>query len=76
MERSTDRILTTHVGSLPRPPDLLAMVQADGNAFAVLIGNSSCAAGASMIEASLENAPYTTYMTDFTIQPPRPTFPE
>src|SRR4051795_2572037 len=24
MKRSTDRILTTHTGSLPRPPDLLA----------------------------------------------------
>jgi len=48
----------------------------DGNAFAVLVGNSSCAAGTSMIEASLENAPYTTYTTDFTVEPPRPTFPE
>lgn len=28
MHRSTDRILTTHVGSLPRPPDLQAMLQA------------------------------------------------
>src|SRR4051794_33258102 len=28
MLRSTHRILTTHVGSLPRPADLLAMVQA------------------------------------------------
>ena len=28
MKRSTQRILTTHVGSLPRPPDLLAMIQA------------------------------------------------
>jgi len=28
MKRSTDRILTTHVGSLPRPADLLAVVQA------------------------------------------------
>src|ERR1043166_8220443 len=28
MKRSTDRILTTHVGSLPRPADLLAGVQA------------------------------------------------
>ncbi|HTY97624.1 MAG TPA: hypothetical protein VMB91_11335 [Solirubrobacteraceae bacterium] len=45
----------------------------DGNAFAVLIGNSSCAAGTSMIEASLENAPYTTYTTEFTIEPPQPT---
>ncbi len=27
MKRSTDRILTTHTGSLPRPDDLLAMLQ-------------------------------------------------
>src|SRR5262245_14957744 len=35
MQRSTDRILTTHVGSLPRPPDLLEMMQAksEGKAF-------------------------------------------
>ena len=28
MKQSTQRFLTTHVGSLPRPPDLLAMIQA------------------------------------------------
>jgi methionine synthase II (cobalamin-independent) len=28
MKRSMERILTTHVGSLPRPPDLLEMIQA------------------------------------------------
>ena len=28
MKLSTDRILTTHVGSLPRPADLLTMVEA------------------------------------------------
>ena len=28
MKRSTERILTTHVGSLPRPPDLLELIQA------------------------------------------------
>ena len=28
MKRSSERILTTHAGSLPRPPDLLAMMQA------------------------------------------------
>jgi methionine synthase II (cobalamin-independent) len=28
MQRSRDRILTTHVGSLPRPPDLLALLEA------------------------------------------------
>jgi len=28
MQRSTDRILTTHVGSLPRPADLYEMIKA------------------------------------------------
>jgi len=28
MKRSTDRILTTHTGSLPRPADLISMLQA------------------------------------------------
>jgi 5-methyltetrahydropteroyltriglutamate--homocysteine methyltransferase len=35
MKRSTERILTTHVGSLPRPPDLLAMIQAKERGEAV-----------------------------------------
>jgi len=35
MQRSRDRILTTHVGSLPRPPDLLGLMAAKdaGKAF-------------------------------------------
>jgi hypothetical protein len=44
----------------------------DGNAFALLLGGGSCAAGQSLIEASLENAPYTTYTGTFTIEPPAP----
>src|SRR5438128_1516050 len=28
MQRSTERILTTHTGSLPRPPDLVEMIRA------------------------------------------------
>jgi 5-methyltetrahydropteroyltriglutamate--homocysteine methyltransferase len=28
MKRSTDRILTTHAGSLARPPDLVEMLRA------------------------------------------------
>ena len=28
MKRSNERILTTHTGSLPRPDDLLALLQA------------------------------------------------
>jgi hypothetical protein len=47
----------------------------DGNAFVVVLGGESCAAGHSLIEASLENAPYTTYTSDFNILPPQPTFP-
>jgi 5-methyltetrahydropteroyltriglutamate--homocysteine methyltransferase len=31
MNRSTDRILTTHTGSLPRPPDLIEMIRAREN---------------------------------------------
>ena len=30
MKHSTDRILTTHAGSLPRPPDLLDLIQGGG----------------------------------------------
>jgi 5-methyltetrahydropteroyltriglutamate--homocysteine methyltransferase len=30
MKHSNERILTTHAGSLPRPPDLLALVERDG----------------------------------------------
>ena len=29
MKRSTERILTTHAGSLTRPPDLLALAKAE-----------------------------------------------
>jgi hypothetical protein len=46
----------------------------DGNAFVVLAGAFSCAAGPSEIEASLEVAPYTTYTTTFTVIPPEETF--
>jgi len=35
VKRSTDRILTTHVGSLPRPVDLLVMNDAKGSGRAV-----------------------------------------
>src|SRR5205823_7487755 len=44
MQRSTDRILTTHTGSLPRPPDLVEMIRAreegepfDAQAFAARV---------------------------------------
>jgi len=47
MQRSTDRILTTHAGSLPRPPDLLQMMRAksrgepvDEQALAARVGSA------------------------------------
>ncbi len=48
----------------------------DGNAFVVVLGGPSCAAGATEIEASLETAPYTTYTNGFTVLPPEPTWEE
>jgi 5-methyltetrahydropteroyltriglutamate--homocysteine methyltransferase len=47
MERSTDRILTTHTGSLPRPADLVEMMarrqseeSVDGAALAARVRSS------------------------------------
>ena len=47
MQRSTSRILTTHTGSLPRPGDLVAMLNAkelgepyDKKAFAARVGRA------------------------------------
>jgi hypothetical protein len=45
----------------------------DGNAFVVLIGGESCQAGATLVEASLEVAPYTTVHTNLNVLPPEPT---
>jgi len=45
----------------------------DGNAFAILFAEESCASGTSLIEASLVTAPYTTYTTEFTVEPPHET---
>jgi hypothetical protein len=45
----------------------------DGNAFVIVIGDASCAPGASLIEADLESKPFTTFTTTFTTQPPQPT---
>jgi hypothetical protein len=64
-----------YVHELAGSEDFTLHLDNDGNAFVVLVGSSSCAAGSSLIEASLENAPYTTYTTEFTIEPPQPTFP-
>ena len=45
----------------------------NGNGFAILIGSDSCAEGTSVIEADLEESPFTTETTDFTVLPPQPT---
>src|SRR5439155_7302214 len=45
----------------------------DGNGFVIVIGDASCAAGTSLIEADLEAAPFTTLTTGFTVEAPRPT---
>jgi hypothetical protein len=45
----------------------------DGNAFAVVIGDSSCAPGSSLLESDLEAKPFTTFTASFTILPPQPT---
>jgi hypothetical protein len=44
----------------------------NGNAFVIVIGDSSCASGTSLIEADLESSPFTTYTTTFTVESPRP----
>ncbi len=45
----------------------------DGNAFVIAIGDRSCAPGASLIEADLEAKPFSTHVTEFTIDPPQVT---
>jgi len=57
----------------PNNENVTVNLDNDGNAFVVALGGESCAAGSSLIEASLENAPYTTYTTEFNILPPQPT---
>ncbi len=47
----------------------------DGGASAVVWGGPSCAAGTSLITASLDAPPFTTVTTTFTVRPPRNTTP-
>ena len=61
--------------ALPEAEETTVRLDDDGNAFAVLLGGGSCAAGSSLIEASLERAPYTTYTGSFTIEAPVPGLP-
>ena len=43
MHYSRDRILTTHTGSLPRPPDLVALLENHDQRELERIPSSSCA---------------------------------
>src|SRR5690242_16317283 len=61
MKRSTDRILTTHAGSLPRPPDLLEMIRAqatgqavDEAAFAARVRSSVAEIVKKQVEAGID----------------------
>ncbi len=54
--------------------ELLDAIELDnnGNGFAILIGGDSCAEGTSLIEADLEESPFTTETGTFTVEAPRP----
>jgi hypothetical protein len=56
-------------------PTATAMLDNNGNAWAVALAGPSCAAGTSQIEASLTSAPYNSRMTSFDILSPRVTNP-
>jgi len=45
----------------------------NGNGFVLAIGDSSCSPGTSLIEADLEEKPFTTVTTHFTVESPKPT---
>ena len=79
MKRSTDRILTTHVGSLPRPDDVCAMLTAkekgekvDAAAFDALMSKAVQAVVRRQVEAGIDivcdgemsKPGYATYIRD------------
>jgi 5-methyltetrahydropteroyltriglutamate--homocysteine methyltransferase len=79
MKRSTDRILTTHTGSLPRPDDLVGMLegrdQREARAdprFQARIGDAvkeivakQAAAGVTVVnDGEMSKVGYSTYITD------------
>jgi hypothetical protein len=45
----------------------------NGNGFVIAIGDASCSPGTSLIEADLEEKPFTTVTTNFTVESPKPT---
>ena len=56
-------------------PRVTTTLDNNGNAFVVALAGPSCAAGRSSIEASLNIAPFTSYLTSFNILSPRVTNP-
>ena len=61
MKRSTDRVLTTHTGSLPRPSDLLEMIRAreageplDAGAFAASVRSAVTEVVRKQVEAGID----------------------
>jgi uncharacterized repeat protein (TIGR01451 family) len=69
------------IWSLPYPykpvsgPGFTVTLDNDGNATAVILAGPGCAAGESLVAAHMEQAPFTTVTTAFTVLPPRPTPP-
>src|SRR5664280_1309844 len=45
----------------------------NGNGFVIAIGDASCSPGSSLIEADLEEKPFTTVTTNFLVESPKPT---
>lgn len=54
-------------------PSVFVTLDNNGNAFVVALAGPSCASGSSTIEASLTIAPFTSYLTHFTVLSPRVT---
>ena len=54
-------------------PELLNAIELDnnGNGFVLLMGTDSCAEGPSLIEADLEESPFSTQTATFTVLPPQ-----
>jgi 23S rRNA pseudoU1915 N3-methylase RlmH len=60
--------LTSREGSVSK-----VKLDNNGNAFVIVLGDSSCAEGTSLIEADLESTPFLTLTSEFTVLSPRVT---
>jgi hypothetical protein len=59
---------------IPGEPEAIRLkLDNNGNAYAIIDAEESCASGSSLIEVSLVKAPYTTYTTEFTVESPHET---